>query len=388
MKIRRASDRLLTASVAGGLFFPPLLGGLFAATLLRGRLQSVRWRLHHSLMAAAVGWAVLVVTLFRPSALPGIAYFGYLWMFPFLLAVYKPDADTVRTFGRFIIALFVVDLGFNVYSFIFGTDLLGRTLDAREGLFAGARNGGVFAHSFYSGSISIAALIVVLGGKRAPGWALLPLLNLAAAGSWRLGLAAMVILSANLLWHRWTRRGCILFIAAWSLAVVISVVATSGLLPIPVDANLSNTNRVFAWLLAIDKLQGTSLLGVGIPNTSGIEAVTFETIDENLIAESWYLGTALAFGLPYTLLSFCALASAFFGQNFKHADKQFALLMPLVFIDMVAGEFFLGVLIYTWMWLLIGCNDGHRGQRTAAGSSDSAGAMPQAVAAHHPGPGP
>jgi hypothetical protein len=357
MNRRRLSDLLLTGSVAGGLFISPMLGGVFVATLVRGCLWEVRWRLHHTLMAGAAVWAVIVVVLLRPDPFAGVNYFGYLWTLPLVLSVFKPDQQTTRTFSRLIVALFLADLLFNCYSIVAGGDLLGRGLDARDGLLVGARHGGLFAHSFYSGSISIAALVVFLSLPQSRGFPLLALFNLVVAGSWRLGVAAIVILSVAMLWSHWSRRGSASFVVFCSLLVMAGVVLTSGVLPVPWEPNLSNLNRLYAWLLAIEKLRGAELLGVGLPNTSGIEAVTLEVIDENLISESWYLGTALAFGVPYTVMTFCALVSAYFGENFDRADKQFALLMPLVFIDMVAGEFFLGVLIYTWMWLLICSND-------------------------------
>jgi hypothetical protein len=360
MNRRRLSDLLLTGSLAGGLFIPPMLGGIFVATLVRGRLWEVRWRVHHTLMAGAAVWAVMVVVLFRPGPFAGVSYFGYLWSLPLMLTVFKPDQQTTRTFSHLIVALFLADLLFNCYSIIAGGDLLGRELDERAGLLLGARYGGLFAHSFYSGSISIAALVVFLSLPRSRTLPLLALFNLAAAGSWRLAVAAIVILSVAMLWRHWSRRGSATFIVFFSLLVVVGVVLTSGLFPVPWEPNPSNSFRIYAWLLAIDKLRGAELLGVGLPNTSGIEAITFEIIDENLIAESWYLGTTLAFGLPYTVMTFCALVCAYFGENFDRADKQFALLMPLVFIDMVAGEFFLGMLIYTWMWLLICSNDQRR----------------------------
>lgn len=378
MKRRRLSDLLLTGSVAGGLFIPPMLGGVFVATLIRGRLWQVRWRLHHTLMAGAALWAVMVVVLLRPGPFAGIDYFGYLWTLPLVLTVFKPDQQTIRTFSRLIVALFLADLLFNCYSITAGSDLLGRGLDARDGLLVGARHGGLFAHSFYSGSISIAALVVFLSLPKSRALPLLALFNLVAAGSWRLGVAAIVILSVALLWRRWSRRGSAVFIVLCSLLVVAGVVLTSGILPVPWEPNLSNSNRLYAWLLAIEKLRGAELLGVGLPNTSGLEAITFEVIDENLISESWYLGTALAFGVPYTLMTFFALVSAYFGENFDRVDMQFALLMPLVFIDMVAGEFFLGVLIYTWMWLLICSNDQRSGTLRRRVTTDAA------IASRHP----
>ena len=308
-------------------------------------------------MFLAAAWGATVM-LMRAGSVGAstVMYFGYLWLLPILIAIYKPDARTLRTYSWLIVFLFVLDLVFNAYSVFYGQDILGRTLDPREGLLGG-RNGGLFAHSFYSGSISIAALITFLAGTRSMALAGFALLNLLAAGSWRLAVATTVILCLALVWRKWNRAAYGVFIGCMSIMVVIGIVVTSGLFETPLDDKLSNVNRFFAWMLAIDKVVQAPFFGVGFPSTSGIEAVNFDIIDDNLIAESWYLGSAITFGMPYTILMFLALMSAFFGENFERRSMAFSMLFPLIFIDLVSGEFFSGVLIYTWLWLLISSSD-------------------------------
>ena len=357
MSPKRASDWMLTLSVGGGLVFPPALGGILLAILLRGNVFIVRWRIHHTFICLAALWGVVVMFQRSSSLAPGTAmYFAYLWLLPILIAIYKPDTQSLRAYAWLIVLLFALDLLFNTYSVFYGQDLLGRTLDPREGLIGG-RNGGLFAHSFYSGSISIAALIIFLASTQSIAFTGLAILNLIAAGSWRLAIATAVILSLTFVWRQWSRAAYGVFIGCISLVVVVGIVVTSGLYETPLDDKLSNANRLFAWLLAVDKIFQSPLFGVGFPSTSSLDAVTFEVIDDNLIAESWYLGTSLTFGIPYTVFTLLALVCAFFGQNFTRRDKVLSMLMPLIFVDLVSGEFFSGVLIYTWLWLLIGRAD-------------------------------
>ena len=362
MDRRRASDWLLTGSVCGGLFMPLLLGGVFAAAALRGQLGYPRWRAHHGLMLCASLWGLLALSS-RGFQEEGLAYLAYLWIIPLLMAFYKPDRGTSETYQQMILAIFVADLSFNAYALLAGSDLLGRQLDQREGLLSSMRAGGLFAHSFYSGSISIAALILFITRRSSSAFIALALFNLLAAGAWRLSIAALTVLLMSQLWDRLGRRGYFTFIAIASILVAVAVILTSGLLDTSFEVNESNTNRVFAWLLAMQKISDAWLLGVGLPMTSELTSVNTDAIDNYLIAESWYLSTSLAFGVPYTIFMLSALLISFFGRNFKLRDRRFSLLMSLVFVDMVAGEFFQGVLIYTWMWVLIGEADTR--QRTA-----------------------
>ena len=354
MNRRHISDWVLTVSIGLGLVFSPALAGVLVAIGVRGRPVPLRWQLPHTLMALAALWAVLVINLRASGDMSGvIGYYGYLWSLPLLLAVYKPDVRTLEVFGKLIFGLFVLDLGFNLYSSLTGQDILGRIVDAREG-FVGGRNGGLFAHSFYSGSISIAAFVTLLARREWRWFAVLAIANLLLAGSWRLTLAIPLVALFAVRWRTRSRLTEWAMIALISITAVVGTVWTSGLLDQGGEVNDSNAFRVFAWVTAIDKIAAQPLLGVGFPKERDIDGISNEVIDENLIAESWYLGSAISFGIPYTLLVFAALVVAFYGdKNYANRDIRRAVLVPFVMIDLTYGGFLGGVLIYTWFWLLI-----------------------------------
>ena len=354
MNRKRISDWMLTVSIALGLVVSPALMGVPVAVLVRGSPIPLRWRMSHTLVLLAAAWAVLVVSL-RASGDSGgaVSYYGYLWSLPILLAAYKPDARTLELFGKLILGLFVLDLGFNVFSSVTGQDILGRIVDERDGL-VGGRNGGLFAHSFYSGSISIAAFITLLGRRTSRWIAMLAVANLLLAGSWRLGLAIPLVAMFAVRWQTRSRLTEWAMIASISIAVVVGTVFTSGFLDGGGEATGSNAFRVFAWVTAIDKVATQPLLGVGFPKERDIDGISNEVIDENLIAESWYLGSAISFGIPYTLLAFAALIAAFYGRKtYANRDLRRAILVPFVMIDLTYGGLLGGILIYTWVWLLI-----------------------------------
>jgi hypothetical protein len=360
VEVRRQSlaDLLLVASISMGLFVAPFLALIAGSLLLRQRWWRIDWRSYHWLLLAAILWAVVaVVTRGEKPSFGLMLYFGYLWMFPLFVALYRPDENTLRAFAVLIGGLFALDLLFNVFTIFTGADPLGRTLDARQGV-AGGRAGGLFGHSFYSGSISIATLVLAVGRVRSSSLQLvlgmLAIGNMIAAGSWRLPMAAMIIFAFSVCWRSLSRKLFALAVVFGTLLTIAGVVATSGLLGTALDDSLSNTFRLFAWNLALEKIVDSPLMGVGIPDMSQVEAMSFESIDEFLIAESWYLSSALAFGIPYTVLYVSVLAAAFFGKNFQFRSKVLSLLLPLVLIDLIAGEFFSGILIYSWLWLEIG----------------------------------
>lgn len=356
------ADFLLVACIAGGLFFAPILLGIPVAMVLRDRWWQPDWRNYHWALVLAVAWAISAVLLRGETLSKGLMlYYGYIWLFPMYVAFYKPDLLTIRSFCVLAFFLFALDFLFNVYSLVSGADLLGRTLDARQG-FAVGRGGGLFGHSFYSGSISIAVLTLALAGEagRARGVAIgvLAILNMVAAGSWRLPMAGAILVGLSACWKSMSRTAFLIAIVVASLLTIVGVVATSGLFGTSVDESLSNTFRLFAWNLALEKIVQSPLLGVGVPDMSQVNGVSFESIDEFLIAESWYLSSSLAFGVPYTILFLAVLAGSLFGRNFEWRSKTLALVVPLILIDLTAGEFFSGIFIYSWVWLEIGRTSG------------------------------
>jgi hypothetical protein len=348
------ADWLLVATVLTALFLPMAMAAMVLAVVVRGpRLPRLQGPL--VFLAGSIAWAVVVMTLRGVADSGGVlVYFGFLWVMPWLIACYGPDEHTVRRFGHLLIGLFLVDLAFNLFTMATGADLLGRALDVREGV-VGGRGGGLFAHSFYSGSISIAALLTLASRSRMRGLIMLPILNLLLAGSFRFAAALAMLWLFSWGWQRRTRLAEAGMIALCSLLLVVSVIATAGLVDTGGDSNPSNLFRVFAWVTAIDKVVTAPLFGVGFPNEAIIQevGVSFETLDEHLVAESWYLSSAITFGLPYTVLYLAALLSAFYGRGFAARDFTRAVLFPYIVTDLTYGSFFGGVLIYSWLWILV-----------------------------------
>jgi len=346
------SDWLFAASVAAGLFQSMALGGLVLALLVRGDFASVRWLRAHTFVALAAAWAVGVIVVRGTSTNGMLPYYSFLWFLPLLLAWYKPTRQTLQVFSGLIIALFLGDLLFNLYSSAAGRDFFGRVVDARDGV-VGGRNGGLFAHSFYSGAISITAAITMLASRTGRWWLVLAMLNLMLAGSFRLALAIVIILIFVWRWRTRSRRAELLMVALVSLGVIASVVATSGFVDNELAVNDSNNFRVYAWLLGLSKVATAPWLGVGFPSIGLIEGISFSTIDENLVTESWYLAASATFGIPYTALFLGAFLTGFYGQDVRQRDIRRAVIFPFVLVDLAYGEFFGAVLVYTWLWLLI-----------------------------------
>lgn len=350
---QRLADLVLISAVAGGLFSPLGLMLLLPAVIIRDEWGRSCWRLENTLLLLAAIWGCVVIAVRGTADSAGtLPYFAFLWTLPHIMAVYRPDQMTIRRFESLLMVLFVMDFLFNIGTLVTGSDLLGRTLDAREGI-VGGRLGGIFAHSFYSGAISLAALLTLVARKRYALLAILPAANLVMSGSWRFTSALLI---AALLAFRWRQRGKVAeaaLVITISLAIIAGVAITSGLFSGDLNANPSNTLRILAWLNSIDKIIESPWLGVGYPNENAIseDGASFETMDENLIAESWYLGSAITLGVPYTLLFLGTFLVAFYGSAFNHRNLTQAILYPFILIDLTYGSFFGSVLIYCWLWL-------------------------------------
>ncbi len=138
MNQKHTSDWMLVLSVLTGLYSSVALAGILLAVLVRGEFVRLRLRIHHVALGAAACWALYVVSLRGMASLHGqLPYLTFLWTLPFLMACYRPDADTVHAFRRMLLALFAVDLFFNLYSLVFGADLLGRAVDLRAAVTMG-----------------------------------------------------------------------------------------------------------------------------------------------------------------------------------------------------------------------------------------------------------
>lgn len=357
------ADSLLVISSGAGIFYPPALVGVLVAVLVRAELTAIRLRKHHGYIGLAVLWAFAAQIIRWTEGAPwGITMVhAFTWSVPLLLAVYKPDHITMRRFALLLALLFVGDFTFNLYAMMSGHDLLGRQLDARGGLLGVGRLGGLAGHSFYSGSISLAALLTWIG--RAPGqWrkfprlravmVLLAALNMLLAGSARLGLALLLFVFLAIAWKRRTMLVEAAIVITASVAVVLAV--GSSTVAGTTEFADSNMLRAFAWTNAATKIAEAPWFGVGFSDQKAVAefGVSRDTLEEHNIGESWYLNNALWFGIPYTVLMLLAYVSAFYFR-YQTRDIQRAVLFPYVLIDFTYGAMMSNSLGHIWLWLLV-----------------------------------
>jgi hypothetical protein len=210
------SDWLLVAILVAALIVPSAMILLVPIIFLRGaRPPPISGEL--ACLGLSAGWACMVIVQRGTGTSAGqLPYYAFLWLMPFLLAAFQPTEHTIRRFGHMLLTLFVLDLAFNLYALATGADLLGRSLDVREGVVAG-RGGGIFAHSFYSGSISIAGLLTLVSRTRSRWLMLLPLANLLLAGSWRFAAAILILWVFSLGWRNRSRLREALMVAVASI---------------------------------------------------------------------------------------------------------------------------------------------------------------------------
>lgn len=334
--VRSWSDWIFSLSVMLGLVWPPVLMGTLVAALLRKPPVILRWEHHHTtlLIAAILGGFVILVRGVNDSTDLVLRY-AFLWGWPFIILLYRPSTETLSLFSRFVFAYLLVDLVFNVGGTLLGRDLLGREIDLREDVLFW-RMGGVFAHSYYSGTFSIVALMAILTGRYSKAWAVLPAINLMLAGAWRLS-AALALILIFFVWRRRTYRQEMMAVVLLSLLSVFATVYTSGLMTTGEGyVNPANSFRVYAWTTAIEKIAVSPLTGAGYPREKGIDGMTTNVVDDSLIAESWYLGSAITFGIPYALMRLAGIVLLFYSRRRSVFSQVFG---PVVLIDMVYGGF-------------------------------------------------
>lgn len=349
----KASDWILTISTGFGLISPYLLPLIFAILITRKITAKIQWERHHTYLLAAIIWAMGVYVYDAKSDIKALLPYFYYWSLPFLLATKQVDSRTVKTFSLLLFGLLFLDIAFNLTTLALGGDPLGRLIDLREGIF-GKRLGGLFAHSFYSGSISICALTASLVEKKYRWLTIIALVNLLLAGSWRLIVAGPIIALLLIGWKRRSKLKTVAIVILASVIAIISTVATSNTAGLLQNPNGSNDLRIFAWTNSIQNIINSPLVGNDFPVQKNLEGrVNEEVIAENLISESWYLSAASTFGIPYMLLMAAALYSAIFRGSKLTSNPATAGLLPFIAIDLTYGEFFLGILAYTWAWILI-----------------------------------
>ncbi len=341
------SDWILTLSIAAGLIYPPAFAGIIFAAAIRKNNRSYAWGMELAILAIAAlyGLSIMIIRA-------GIEDFNlvlqhiYIWIIPFIITIYRPGINTVRLFSKFIFLLFSLDFLFNLYTAVTLSDVLGREIDIREG-FVLVRSGGLFGHSFYSGSISIAMIATLVILARNKSMLIFPFINLLLAGSWRLSLVIVLVI-VFLLWDRRNYIVEILMVALVSLLVVLGTLYTSGRVGSLLEENPSNTLRTFAWVTAIEKISSSPMIGIGYPKEREFKGVSEKIIDDSLIAESWYLSSSIVYGVPYTLLRLLSLIILFKKIRRTPFGK---VIPPIILIDITYGGFFEGSLFYILLWI-------------------------------------
>ncbi len=365
-----ASDWFLSASVGVGLFFSPATLLILAAPLFRSGRFRPQDSAPYNLMLLSILWALGVVAMRGVGdGRSVLLQYAFIWTLPFLMLIYSPTGGTVTALKRLVLCLFALDLAFNLYAAVTGMDLLGRVQDTREGL-TGARLGGLFGHSFYSGTISTLALAFAACQRRLRWVAVFAVSNLLLAGSLR--LAVPIVLIPLFLW-RWQSRSRaveLAMVGTISALAIFGTIATSSLSDFDVEANAANDVRIFAWATAIESVFRSPMQGVGYPQLSAEDGINFETIEENLIGESWYLNSAITFGVPYVALRLASLLVLFYGIRFKQRSVYEAVLAPYFLIDLVYGGSFEGTLIYCVLWAIV-CHQPGANQNSGAQAQET-----------------
>jgi hypothetical protein len=349
----KSSDWMLTISTGLGLITPYLLPLIFGTLLTRKFITKIRWERHHTYLLLAIFWATAAYIFDEKSNLKALLPFAFYWSLPFLLIIKKVDESTIQTFSILIFTLLLIDATFNGITILLGADPLGRGLDLRDGTF-GNRLGGLFAHSFYSISISICALTASINNKKYRWITVLCVANLLAIGSWR-GIAAIpIFLILSFGWRKRSNTKTALLIVTISISTILATIATSNAANLISKPNDANDLRIFAWTNAIQNIYNSPVFGNNFPNQKDLEGIINEdVIAENFISESWYLSAASTFGIPYMLFMAAAYFSACFRGSKLTSNPAAAILLPYLLIDLTYGDSIQGTLMYTWAWLLI-----------------------------------
>lgn len=346
------SDVLVALVFLLGIFFSPALPLVVFVLLVRGlTFDRDRFEVGYALMLVAASWAFIVISKRGTlGAETQLLQYLYIWLLPFFFLLYAPTKSTHAWVGLVVICLFFLDLSFNFYTVLVGADVLGRVVDERSSVF-GVRAGGIFAHAFYSGSISIVAASIFYD-RRAVLLVFLAGVNLLFAGSWRFSLLLPLMFFFGYFFASRSRVSELLLVALFSVMAVILVVITSVPNGFTGEANGANLLRVFAWINALDVISGNPLLGGGYPSFRGHDGMSDEVISENLISESWYLNAAVTFGIPYLLFRLLGVLFVIYGHRFYKRGRAESFLVPLVLVDLAYGGFFEAALPYFVLCML------------------------------------
>ena len=360
MKYSNLFDHLLILFL-GLALIKPLAGLGIPLVIMVKRIHEANFKfnfkfnLGYFLLIISSLWALVVISLRGVNGNEKLLIqYMYLWILPFLLIMYQPTKGTVKKLKILIYVLFALDISFNFYTYLSGLDILGRQVDLREGFLIGVRSGGIFAHSFYSGTISTLAFIFIIFEKQLRWIAIFTIINLILAGSARLAIPIIIIPLFFYAWKLRTRKMEIFQVILISIISIGSVFINSSISNDNLYDNNSNDIRIVAWGIALTKISNSPITGFDYPQLPELdEGINDKTIDEKLIAESWYLNAALTFGIPYLLLRYIGLLLILYGKTYYKRTGYEAIIVPCTLVDLAYGSSFEGLLFYTAFWIII-----------------------------------
>ena len=249
-----------------------------------------------------------------------------------------------------VAVLFFIDFAFNVSIVVFEVDLFGRgEIKRPTDLFP--RLTGVFYHPFHSINIMFAGFIagLVLRNKFLIS---LSFISLIMTSSLRGPLAAILII----LFFYFTKQNFKVFsvylISLISVLIIILLVIYSA----GDKEYSSNALRAYAWLSAIEGIQNSLYFGHVFEGRDlvGID-MNREVIESQGIAESYYLYTALHYGVPSMIFYYLFLSTLFIRSwNFCKGSEWTYLAVPfgVVFVDRFYGSLLTSYIILILLALI------------------------------------
>lgn len=344
-------DRFFGITVFIGQFFYPIISVWFFLILLKSRSIKIKYDpiFLKLFLVFIIGF---IIVLSRPieQNLNIISRFIFLWFVPFLVALFAPKENTVRQIEKSIRLLFYIDFFVNITSIFIGHDLFNRAGgDLREGMFLPFRLGGLLGNSFASGVFTLAySFTLLFNNSDKKIYFLLPFLNFILVGSWRF----VFIIFIFIFYYLWKKRDRLIEYASifmFSIIVIFSTYITSSFSGFNSFVNKANDFRIYAWIVSTNKIAESPLWGFGYTNEKLLESVDELSIDEYNVAESWYLGNILNFGLLYFFFRFLT-----FLQVYKKLTrtKSGSVFMPIFFIDLTYGGIFESYILYIYLWVI------------------------------------
>jgi hypothetical protein len=197
-----------------------------------------------------------------------------------------------------LIYLFIIDFLFNLSTFLFGSDLLGRSAQFRADDYL-PRVGGLFGHPFYSANISTIAFISGIFLNK--NWMIfLSTLALLSNGTLRSPLILIIIFATILIIKLKFQITSIIFF----ILITVSCVVILTFFSAHSDGSYVNGNylRIVAWSNAVQKISENPFFGNHSFKTGNFDFMSIDTIIDFGIAESLYLQVAQDFGIFAALI--------------------------------------------------------------------------------------